>query len=226
MPSNRLRFGIIHAIAGTAVLLLSIVLMGTVGMAAENTGSISIMYSGQNQEGGKILLSGAEFVLYQVGTMQDGEWVLSEEFGDSGVSLRDDTASGRREQAEKLWDYSVEMNIQGTVKKTDASGKAMFNNLSEGLYLLGQTRELVYGEQEVFGSTPFLISIPTDIDGKTTHQVTIEPKSERKTSELPEEPSMPRRNVKTGDTVSFGVYVMLLFISVGLFFVLRKVRKE
>ena len=228
MADNRLRYGIVRAIAGAAVLLICIVAVGNIEAAAADTGSICIKYSGQDQGDKEIPLAGAEFVLYQVGTMKDGEWVLTEEFEDSGVSLKDNTASGSRAQAEKLWSYAMEQRIPGTLKKTDESGMAVYDELREGFYMSAQTGQFVYRNQVVFISVPSLISIPAEIDGEVTYQVTIEPKSERKTPEPPKETPKSPEIVKTGDKSAFCVYGMLLFISAGVVvsLVIYKIRRE
>lgn len=219
MSDNRFGYRIIHTIAGITVFFLTFISLGNIGMAVENTGSICIRYSGQNQENEKIMLSGAEFALYKVGTIQGDEWILTEEFKDSGVSLTDHTASGRREQAEKLWKYALEHNIHGTIKKTDSSGIAQFDNLSEGFYLSAQTKEHAYGEREIFTSTPSLVSIPAEINGEVLYQVTIEPKSERKIPDSPKEPSQPEKKVKTGDSVSVSncvILIIFMLVSAGI----------
>ena len=216
MADNRSGYGIVRAIAGGVVLLISVVAFGNIGEAAGRTGSICIKYLGQDQEDKKIPLSGVEFALYRVGTMENGEWLLTEEFGDSGVSLQDNTASGRRNQAEKLLNYALEQHITGTLKKTDESGTAVYDGLDEGLYMSAQTEQFVYQDKSVFISSPSLISIPSETNGEVTYEVIIEPKSERKTQEPPKETPKSPEKVKTGDESAVGVYGILLLICAGV----------
>lgn len=70
--------------------------------AQEKTGSIAIEYNGRTEENEMIPLEGASFLLYRAGEKREGGWELAGEFQDSGISLADKTASGRRKTGETI----------------------------------------------------------------------------------------------------------------------------
>lgn len=78
--------------------------------AQEDMGSIAIEYHGRTEENEMIPLEGASFLLYRAGEKREGGWELTGEFQDSGISLADKTASGRREQAKQLYDYAKKIS--------------------------------------------------------------------------------------------------------------------
>lgn len=193
MFKNKWKYRIISFAAGI-FMLLAVQPLRIHG--AQNAGAVTIEYHGRTEDDTKINLQGAQFVLYEVGCLQDGKWTISETFHDTGVSLDSQEASDRKKQAEKLYAYAVKKKLQGTIQKTDASGIAVFENLEEGLYLIAQKEKLSYGESEFFTTPPFLISIPAEVDGKETYGVTVEPKSEWGKPEKPEKPGITERPEK------------------------------
>lgn len=154
--------------------------------AQEETGSIAIEYHGRTEENEMIPLEGVSFLLYRAGEKSEGGWELTGEFQDSGISLADKTASGRREQAKQLYDYAKKYQISGRKQKTDVNGYTLFGELEEGLYLLAQEQPVSYEGKGTFVSAPFLIDIPEEVTG-AYHRV-VKPKSEWKPSEQPEKP--------------------------------------
>lgn len=235
MTENKRKYRIIGFMAGIFMLLLTVQSLEI--YAVENAGSVTIEYHGRTKEDAVINLSGAQFVLYEIGGFRDGKWTFSEFFQNAGISLEHESASDRKEQAEELYVYAVKQKLQGKIQKTDTSGAAVFDKLEPGFYLIAQKEELVYGESQVFTTSPFLISIPAEVDGKETYHVTVEPKSEWETPEKPQNPEEPQKtekpqkpsepesnppekikasNAKTGDDTQVEIMVITLLISFGI----------
>lgn len=208
--------------------VLGIVISGTTCMAAD-TGSIRIEYLGRTKEDEEIVLENAEFILYHVGYMKDGQWVTAGEFQSAGVSLEKGESSERNKQAERLYAYALSKKIQGSMQKTDTKGVAEFTGLREGLYLVAQTVDWQKSGIGVFRSAPFLISVPGAIDGILTWDVVSDPKSEwvsqeekPVTPQITETPQTPAdsidtgtekpNKVKTGDSTPIEI---LLIVTVG-----------
>lgn len=157
-------------------LLIAGCLVPAINGRAADTGSIKISYHGRTDEE-TIALSKTPFVLYYAGFWNDGEWKLSEEFQEAGVSLKNGGASERKKQAERLYAYAVNEKLQGTEQETDEGGLTAFENLEKGLYLIAQTREVRKGKW-LFRSSPFLVSVPGDENGAAIWDIVTEPKSE------------------------------------------------
>lgn len=198
------------------VALAAVVMQNTLSVsAAEGTGSITVHYHGCTEADVSMNLPGAEFVLYPVGQQQDGIWTLTDDFEGAGISLQGDTASARAEQAGRLYDYAVAQNIPGMSRITDGQGKTTFRNLENGLYLVAQRGALKLADGSMYISSPFLLSVPTEIDGALTNQVVTEPKSGWEGEESPEPvipPTQPEQPA-TGDRMPVGAAVLLLLVS-------------
>lgn len=156
-------------------LLIAGCMASGISALAAQTGSIQISYRGRTDKE-TVVLSDTPFILYYAGSRSGGEWKLSEEFRDSGVSLKNPDSSERKKQAEKLYSYAVSERIKGTEQETDAAGLTRFDDLKEGLYLVAQTREIRKGDW-IFRSSPFLVSVPGEEAGKIVWDVETEPKS-------------------------------------------------
>lgn len=156
-------------------VLLTFLLNQNVVYAEEKAGEIEIQYHGRTEKTGDIPLEGAVFVLYFIGEKQEGGWELSGEFEKSEISLEDKTASGRRVQADRLYQYAKENEISGKEQKTDVDGNIVFTGIKEGVYLVSQKEKVTDKEYGSFLSAPFLVEIPGE---KGSYQVTVRPKSE------------------------------------------------
>lgn len=148
---------------------------GNVVRAEEKTGKICIEYHGRTADTERIPLEGAVFQLYFAGEKQENGWQLSGGFEKAEVSLDDTTASGRREQAETLYEYAREQKITGIEQKTDANGNTTFSGVKEGLYLVAQKEKVTEKTYGSFYAAPFLIGIPGE---EGSYEVTVRPKSE------------------------------------------------
>ena len=63
-------------------------------------------------------------------------------------------------------------------------GRTSFGKLKEGIYLLAQIGN-VESDTDKFESAPFLVNIPSEINGNVEYNVTIEPKAEWFSPETP-----------------------------------------
>lgn len=133
------------------------------------------------------------------------------------------------ESLNKLRQYDIQKN--GELVDTD-----------EGIYLLAQIGNVESGTDK-FESAPFLVNIPSEINGNVEYNVTIEPKAEWVSSETPPSnpdkpkdptPSKPDKpntiqkiinTVKTGDTTNIVAWFLIAIVSLGLIVGLYKKRK-
>lgn len=131
-------------------LVCTILALGTVAVlaapaaAAEETGSIRVTL----QNGETVVPDGA-VSLYRVGSLVDGDFWLTEEFG-GGIIQQEDALSPA------LAGWLAETAEGGTQQELDEEGSAAFSGLPAGLYLLVQTvRSTGYHRME-----PMTVMIP------------------------------------------------------------------
>ena len=162
--------------------------------------------------------------------------------GKRGISLQDTSAEAREKQAKQLFAFAKENNISGLMQETDTSGRTSFGELNEGIYLIAQIGNVENGTDK-FESAPFLVNIPSEINGNVEYNVTIEPKAEWVSSEIPPNnpdkpkdptPSKPDKpntiqkiinTVKTGDTTNIVAWFLIALVSLGLIIGFYKKRK-
>ena len=155
--------------------------------AGTKTGRIEIDYRGRDALNQELRLSGARFTLYPVQKKVSGVLCWQGGFDAAGVSLADTSAGARKQQAQELYAYAQSVNASGVTQVTDAMGCTAFEGLDEGIYLLAQSGYVEIGTKR-FQSPPFLVDIPSDIDGTTAYEVIVEPKAEWVTPPLPPGP--------------------------------------
>ena len=162
----------------TLILFSSFIDISTIHVeAGTRKGSIQIIYKGRNHSDEEVILSGAKFAIFPVQYKKNDEWIWQNGFENSGVSLGDTSAEAREKQAKDLFEYAENRNISGTTQATDNLGHASFTELEEGIYLIAQIGNVECGTDQ-FESAPFLVNIPSEINGKTEYDVVIEPKGE------------------------------------------------
>ena len=152
--------------------------------AGSRTGSIRIIYKGRNSSDKEETLSGAKFSIFPIQYMKNDELVWENGFKNSGISLQDTSAEAREKQAKQLFAFAKENNISGLMQEIDTSGRTCFGELDEGIYLLAQIGNVESGTDK-FESAPFLVNIPSEINGNVEYNVTIEPKAEWVSPETP-----------------------------------------
>ena len=154
-----------------ALLILS---LGSVASAesfeSEKTGAISVTLTEQYEQ---TPIAGAELSLYYIATVSlDAEgnlrYLYTDVFADIGIALDDP------ELATKLDAYLFHHAGTTEGQRTDAEGRASWENLPLGLYFLRQT-----GSVEGYAPcTPFLVTVPMKQDGGFVYAVNASPKTE------------------------------------------------
>lgn len=151
---------------------------------------------------------------------------------DCGVSLHDTSAEARNKQAKQLLEYARKKGISGNQQLTDSTGHTVFSNLNEGMYLITQMGSVKNGN-DTFESAPFLVSVPSDIDGYLMYDVKVEPKVTWLTNNVPpsvpEKPSEknPPEDTNTGVQVKKMTWIVLALCSFGMIVILgRRLKRK
>lgn len=211
------------------LLLLMSVLFGSLFQvhAESRMGSIDIDYKGRTDNREEIILSRAKFEIIPIQYEENGNWVWKSSFEDCGISLNDTSAEARNKQAKQLLEYARKKGVSGTQQLTDSMGHALFNELNEGMYLVFQIGSVKNGN-DTFESAPFLVSIPSDIDGYLVYDVKVEPKvtwiTDNAPPTVPEKPSEknPPEDTNTGVQVKRMTWIVLALCSFGMIVILGR----
>ena len=233
----------IHIILIVTFLLVGSFIEGsTIHVEAETRkGSIQIIYKGRDNTDKEVILSGARFSIFPIQYVKNNGFIWASDFENAGVSLEGNSAEEREKQAKQLFEYVKKNNISGLTQETDVSGRTSFGNLDEGIYLLAQIGNMQSGTDK-FESAPFLVNIPSEINGDVEYDVIIEPKAEWVSPEMPpasptnpDNPAKPAPQnpkpskpdtpgsiqkiiniVKTGDMTSIIVFGVTAIVSLSL----------
>lgn len=176
-------------------------------------------------------MSGAKFEIIPIQYVENGNWAWQSSFVDCGVSLHDTSAEARNKQAKQLLEYARKKGISGNQQLTDSMGHIVFSNLNEGMYLITQIGSVKNGN-DTFESAPFLVSVPSDIDGYLMYDVKVEPKMTWLTNNVPpsvpEKPSEknPSEDTNTGVQVKKTIWIVLVLCSFGMIVILGRRLKE
>ena len=145
--------------------------------AAKN-GSITIIdktYEGK-------LLENINVKLYKVADFTDNsrsEIVMKDAFKDFELDIDKLVSSDALEESARLCESFIrEHSIKPLATTiTDKNGKAVFSNISDGIYLVMQSQ--VNSDEYTVTSVPFYVQVPfVDKDGNVNYQVTTYPKNE------------------------------------------------
>jgi len=216
------------------LLLLMSVLFGSLFQvhAESRMGSIDIDYKGRTDNQEEIILSGAKFEIIPIQYVVDGKWAWQSSFEHCGISLNDTSAEARNKQAKKLLEYAGKKGVSGNQQLTDSMGHTVFSNLNEGMYLITQIGSVKNGN-DTFESAPFLVSVPSDIDGYLMYDVKVEPKVTWLTNNappsVPEKPSEknPPEDTNTGVRVKRMTWIVLALCSFGMLVLLgRRLKRK
>lgn len=112
---------------------------------------------------------GTQVVLYPVAS---AEGVLNSDFAEVGISsdflMKDQNG---RKNAKKLYQHAVSAEIDGVTHTTDSNGVTHYTNLAKGIYLIADADN----ENDAF--EPFLVKVPTVINGEARYYLKATPKS-------------------------------------------------
>ncbi len=147
------------------------------------TGTITVEMQYDSQP-----VTGGTLAAYRVGRIQedngDYSFTRTEAFAAFDGVLEEPYS---QELAKVLADYAKEYNIPPTATIDNPNGKAVFDSLDLGLYLIVQTKAAPSYEP----LTPFLVSVPLWEEGHYQYDVNARGKFELKQSPKPEEPVAP-----------------------------------
>ena len=146
--------------------VLCFVLCATWAFAAGTKGSISVFLTDDND----LPVGGVAVALHRVAE-SDGSLTA----GFAGASVDPVTlASGldNAKNAKALADYAAAGGLAGTVKTTGSDGWTKYENLTEGIYMVLCRK----GQNVTF--TPYLVYLPTVINGAADYDVESYPKAE------------------------------------------------
>ena len=214
------------------LLLISLLFVSLIQVHADSrTGNIDIDYKGRTDNQEEIILPGAKFEIISIQYVENGNWAWQSSFVDCGISLNDTSAEARNKQAKQLLEYARKKGISGNQQLTDSMGHTVFCNLNEGMYLITQIGSVKNGN-DTFESAPFLVSVPSDIDGYLMYDVKVEPKVTWLTNNVPpsvpEKPSEknPPEDTNTGVQVKKMPWIVLTLCSFGMIVILGRRLKE
>lgn len=142
--------------------------------------------------------------LYHVAEI-DG--TLTEEFSGADISKSSMTDSKDAvKNARTLLEYAHNNDIEGLTQETDLLGSVLFDGLKEGRYLVSCRQDHIFD--------PFLVSIPTVINGETLYRVKAEPKTSDPDPDdptTPENPDKPEPDIpQTGESI-WPKYLLMIF---------------
>jgi len=149
-----------------ALLVLVVAVLCCISVAAAPSGSIRVMLRDSADQP----VNDVDVRLIRVATITGNECALETKFKNCGIDagkLLEDPSAG---MANKVFQYAFANEIEGTSEKTSPQGCADFKGLREGVYLVFEP-----GDQEV-AFAPFLVIIPTTIDGEAVYQLVSVPK--------------------------------------------------
>ena len=145
--------------------------------AAALQGSLELRCSIE-RENHTVLLAGDEYALCMVATLEESQGELQYQtlpaYSFADCDWTQCSASQLREKALQLAPNAQKRKDFAATQQTDANGTVIFRDLTPGLYLVIRTKPA--SENTAYTSDPFLVSIPTVVNGTSAYQVVAEPK--------------------------------------------------
>lgn len=210
-----------------AVLLLSSLFLSSGSVFAQEydpqqQGSISIALDDIDTD-----LANVVFNCYKVADPADGMqliWVPADGFEGLASDFFDlETAEDMQKAARVLEEMTASANLSGSQVKTDSAGKAVFEALDQGVYLITQKDTANYGIVE-----PFLVFLPYTLEGTqwvydVSAQVkgeAIEPEStptptpEEEEEDVPPKKPSENQPAETGDSSNV-IFMIWLAVAAG-----------
>lgn len=157
--------------------------------------SITVNFSPNN-----IQAKNVGFKIYKVADVtSDFEFILTKEFENYSISLEGIDQDGWRKLAGTLAPYAINDSIKPIKEnKTNWEGKASFNNLEVGLYLV--VGDKYYYEDYIYTPLPFFICLPTyDSNNKLKYNIDSVVKHESKHIEDTDEKTISRKVIIVWD---------------------------
>lgn len=176
MKPKRYRYGV-----GFVPVFLFILCVSTMfclpTAAAALQGSLELRCSIE-RENNTVLLAGDEYALCMVATLEETQGELQYQtlpaYSFADCDWAQCSAAQLREKALQLAPKAQKRKDFAATQQTDANGTVIFRDLTPGLYLVVRTNPAP--ENTAYTSDPFLVSIPTVVNGTAAYQVVAEPK--------------------------------------------------
>ena len=188
--------------------------------------SLEVKMSYLDDNGKSQVIKGAELNICRVAALQVTNGIAKYQpiapFEAVSVDYTNMTSESESNKAAKLLNQ-VQNKGQKMKNITGQDGKANFENLTSGMYLVAQAKN----EDRVSSMDPFLISVPAieESSGKAVwnYQVAAEPKSEIGKTQVKHGPPKPKpqksvsakpviSGIKTGDEISLQFIVTLMAV--------------
>jgi hypothetical protein len=137
-------------------------------MSQKGNITVNMRYNGN-------VVSGGNLTIYKVATLQESggtyKYVLTDEFAGSGISTGNLESA---DSAKTLSTYATKHSITGTTQTIGSSGSLSYTDLELGVYLFVQG----YSATGYMQISPFLVTVPTSINGNYNYNVNADPKLE------------------------------------------------
>ncbi len=217
--------------------VLTVFFLFTVNAGAEEyiqdkNGSIGLTLQQTDENGNTKVFSGINMKLYRIGNVKYDMGAVSFElddvFSSAGINLNTTNTAGKwAEASEKLADMAGSSGLGGDERTTDANGKIVYEDLTQGAYLLVQGSS----DQNV-KVAPMILTVPFMEEGEWLYDIETYPKvsvipATPTSTPTPAAPSKPATPVKTGDTANAMPWVISLIgaaavISAVVYIIKRK----
>ncbi len=173
------------------MLLVVIGLMNTLcaSVFATESGSITVQTL-ENKDIEKPIL-GVQVTLYHIAEVSDNSsdyYIKTTEFSGFPGNLTWNNADDCAKLAGQLYDYTKAKDIKGVTMVTAQDGKAIFENLDRGLYLVVQSGKKL---EKYKTFIPGLVEVPLYKDSKYEYQVKMFPKIEGESTPVPTKSPTP-----------------------------------
>lgn len=135
--------------------------------AETQTGKITVLLEDKNKE----KIDGAIVHICKIADMDKNGYQPSQSFKNSGISISGIINSPSESYAKDIAAYIADKNI-GTIAETAENGKAVFEELDLGIWL-------VFGDEtSKYTFNPYIVFLPFEADGKLYYEVSSAPKVE------------------------------------------------
>ena len=184
---------------------------------SDKNGSIQLTMQQSDSDGNVMTLPGISITLYKAGDVEYDKGAVKfsfyDELGLAETNLNKvDTASGWQEASEKAADAIKTSELSGEEKTSDQDGEIIFDNLTQGVYILVQS-----GNDEKIIIEPMLLTVPLMDSGEWIYDVNSYPKistvKETETS-TQETTSVHTDPTKTGDNNNMLMWLGMLVFTI------------
>ncbi len=146
-------------------VLLALIFCSSPCFAVSLEGNLLVKLEDENEN----LINDMKVSVTKIADLNGTDYILSKEFKDSGISIDGIVDSPSEATARDILKY-IKKNKIVSVSKTSEYGKAQFENLSEGIWLV------FCEDSEKYSFNPYLVFLPFANNGGLNYNVTSTPK--------------------------------------------------